>query len=223
MHLRNLIIGSIAAVFASGSPVGPVSHVALAQTDGRVSIGSPTAKVLSRRDPKAEVLLTANAGDRFVFLNTEGEWFWVMLPPDAHGGSRAGWIHGTDVEGSEYRAAAEQRALEAAQAKAEKELQKIERQHAKEAAEEARRLKQTQDAAAKDAALRAKQEEAEAREASEESRRLRQAAEQLERARREYEHSIKNAAPPPTSRVAPQESIVTRSVAAADFGETVRP
>lgn len=221
MHLRNLIVGSLAtvALFAPGT------HQALAQTDARIRIGSPTAKVVSRRQPGADVLLTASAGDGFEVLNREGDWYWVMLPPDAHGGRRAGWIHGGDVEGSEFRAAAQQKALDEAQAKAEKELQKIERQHAREAADEARRLKQTQEAAAKDAALRAKQQEVEAREAAEENRRLRQAAEQLEKARREYENSIKSAAVPSSTStyILPLETISTRSVAASDFGETVQP
>ncbi len=221
MHLRNLIVGSLAtvALFAPGT------YQALAQTEATIRIGSPTAKVVSRRQPGADVLLTASAGDGFEVLNREGEWYWVMLPPDAHGGRRSGWIHGGDVEGSELRAAAQQKALDEAQAKAEKELQKIERQHAKEAAGEARRLKQTQEAAAKDAALRAKQQEVEAREAAEENRRLRQAAEQLEKARREYENSIKSAAVPSSTstRIGPQELIATRSVAAADFGESVHP
>lgn len=222
MHLRNLIVGSLAtvALFAPGT-----HDEALAQTDASIRIGSPTAKVVSRRQAGADVLLTASAGDGFEVLNREGEWYWVMLPPDAHGGRRSGWIHGGDVEGSEFRAAAQQKALDEAQAKAEKELQKIERQHAREAADEARRLKQTQEAAAKDAALRAKQQEVEAREAAEENRRLRQAAEQLEKARREYENSIKSAAVPSSTStyILPLETISTRSVAASDFGETVQP
>lgn len=224
MHLRNLIVGSLATV----ALFGPGTHEALAQTEATIRIGSPTAKVVSRRQPGADVLLTASAGDGFGVLNREGEWYWVMLPPDAHGGRRSGWIHGGDVEGSEFRAAAQQKALDEAQVKAEKELQKIERQHAKEAADEARRLKQTQEAATKDAARRAKQQEAEAKaEAKEDregNRRLRQAAEQLEKARREYENTIKSAVPPSTStRIGPQELIATRSVAASDFGETVQP
>ena len=219
MHLRNVFIGSLAtaALFVAGS------HEALAQTGQTVQIGSPTAQVLSRPNAGGDLLLTANEGDRLDLLNREGEWYWVMLPRDVYGASRAGWIHGAAVAGSEFRAAAEQKAFEEAQAKAEKELQKIERQQAKEAAEEARRLKQTQDAAAKDDAARAKQQDAEAREAAEENRRLRDAADQLDKARREYENSIKSAQPPATSRSVPHEAVVSRSVAAADFGEAVQP
>jgi flagellar biosynthesis GTPase FlhF len=206
VHLRNLIVGSLATV----ALLAPGRLDAQAQTEGTIRIGSPTAKVMSRRNAGGSVMLTAHEGDTFALLNREEEWYWVMLPADIHGGRTAGWIHGTDIEGSEYRAAAEQKALEEAQAKAAKELQKIERERAKEAA-------------AKDAALRAKQQEVEARQAAEESRRLREAAEQLEKARREYENSIKGAVPPSTSQIMPQESIVTRSVAAADFGESLLP
>jgi hypothetical protein len=228
VHFRNLIAGSLAtvALFAPGQ------LEAQSQT-GAIRIGSETAKVMSRREAGAEVLMTVHEGDAFDLLNREGEWYWVMLPLDMHGVRRAGWVHGTNIEGSEYRAAAEQRALEEANAKAAKELQKIERERAKVAAEEARALKQTQEAAAREAAVRAKQEEKEAaqrakqqeieaRQAAEESRRLREAAEQLERARREYENSIKGAVPT-TSHVVPEHTIATRSVAAADFGESVLP
>lgn len=229
MHLRNLVVGSLATV----ALLAPGRLEAQSQPGGTVRIGSPTAKVMSRRHAGGEVVLTAHEGDTFELLNREESWYWVMLPVDIHGGRASGWIQGTDIEGSEYRAAAEQKALEEAQAKAAKELQKIERERAKADAEEARRqakadaeearqMKLTQEAAAKDAAQRAKQQEIEARQAAEESRRLREAAEQLERARREYENSIKGAVPT-TSQSVPQESIAVRSVAAADFGESVLP
>ncbi len=218
MQLRSLVIGSLATL----AMLAPGEAGAQSTTGTVIRIGSETAKVVSRQGRPVMVLLTAHEGDTFELLNREADWYWVMLPPDIHGGRRSGWVHGADVEGSEYRAAAEQRALDEAQAKAAKELQKIEKEQAKAAAEEARYLKQTQEAAAKDEAERAKQEELAARQATEESKRLRDAAEQLEKARREYQNSIRGAVPV-TSHDAPPETIATRSVAAADFGESVQP
>ena len=44
------------------------------------------------RLPDPEVLLVAETGTILAVLDQDDDWFWVVVPPDAHGTRRAGWI-----------------------------------------------------------------------------------------------------------------------------------
>lgn len=48
--------------------------------------------------PEPEVLFEAEPGTILEVLDEEEQWFWVIVPPDAHGTRRAGWIRANLVE-----------------------------------------------------------------------------------------------------------------------------
>lgn len=50
------------------------------------------------RVPDPEILLVAESGTILEALLEEDGWYWVIVPPDAHGTRRAGWIRAAFVE-----------------------------------------------------------------------------------------------------------------------------
>ena len=71
-----------------------------------VRVASDEVAVLESLSPKGGAMMKAEAGTTFEVLYTEGDrytarkgnWYWVLLPRDAWGTQRAGWISGRDVE-----------------------------------------------------------------------------------------------------------------------------
>jgi OOP family OmpA-OmpF porin len=56
---------------------------------------APSENVM--RAPRGTLLEVVHTeGDRYV--HREGNWYWVLLPPDSWGTQRMGWIPGSDVE-----------------------------------------------------------------------------------------------------------------------------
>lgn len=92
MRFCCLIIGSVVVVGLSG----PGVRVALAQAPQRVDrlvhVEQPGALVRVHPNLKAEVLAAAPVDTVLVVLDRESGWLWVLLPPDAHGTKRPGWI-----------------------------------------------------------------------------------------------------------------------------------
>jgi outer membrane protein OmpA-like peptidoglycan-associated protein len=62
--------------------------------------------IMSRQYAKGDLVMTAPRGTVLEVIGTEGDlgrhlpanWYWVVLPRDARGTRRAGWISGRDVE-----------------------------------------------------------------------------------------------------------------------------
>ncbi len=59
---------------------------------------NPSALVVSRPSIKSPTLLTASPGTLLEVLDQEGEWYWVLLPPNPRGSRFAGWIHSADTD-----------------------------------------------------------------------------------------------------------------------------
>lgn len=193
MRPHSLILGLLAAV----ALVGPLAGTGRAQEPTRIRIGSPTAPAMSRESTSSDLVMTLSAGTELEVLGRENDWFWVVLPADGYGTSRAGWVHAGNVDGAVLRRApkvkedraarAEQRAAAKAARKAEKAsamaARNAEKAALRSARDEAAAARRTAKANAKAAQVAAR----EAKKAEADERRVRRAAEELEKARRDYE------------------------------------
>ena len=86
---------AIAAVFVAALIV-PASPVA-AQTPGHVRVIADSARIL-RWLATEEVILRVNQGTTLEVLDEQEGWYWVVLPRDAHGTRKVGWIRTINVE-----------------------------------------------------------------------------------------------------------------------------
>jgi outer membrane protein OmpA-like peptidoglycan-associated protein len=64
----------------------------------QVRVVNAPAPVLRWFNATSEVVTELERGDTLDVLDEDSGWFWVVLPPDAHGTRRPGWIRVTDVE-----------------------------------------------------------------------------------------------------------------------------
>jgi hypothetical protein len=78
------------------SAVNP--EVSLAQGVARVRVAVPTASVVESTSQRAATIMTAPGGTVFDVLARDGDWYWIMLPPDRNGTSRPGYIAVDNVE-----------------------------------------------------------------------------------------------------------------------------
>jgi outer membrane protein OmpA-like peptidoglycan-associated protein len=94
------------ALLAFGVSALPLA-TALAQSPFPVvKVANDEVAVRSSLSLKGESVMKAAAGTTFEVLYTEGDrytprkdnWYWVLLPRDAWGTQRTGWISGDDVE-----------------------------------------------------------------------------------------------------------------------------
>jgi len=95
--LRRVALACVAVLM----PIG----IASAQTAHTVRVNDE-ASVRSYQDASSEVVMIAEPGMLLEVIHTEGDrfvhrknnWYWVLLPRDAWGTQRAGWISGRQVE-----------------------------------------------------------------------------------------------------------------------------
>lgn len=71
--------------------------VAGAQSTPRVIVVVPAVEVNERPDVRSASMMTAFSGAVFDALGKRGDWYWVALPPDADGTSRAGYVMARDI------------------------------------------------------------------------------------------------------------------------------
>jgi outer membrane protein OmpA-like peptidoglycan-associated protein len=72
---------------------------AAAQAPGKVRVVHGPVRIQSwYRTPERETLFEAPAGTILEVLAQENDWYWVIVPPDAHGTRRAGWVRAGHVE-----------------------------------------------------------------------------------------------------------------------------
>jgi outer membrane protein OmpA-like peptidoglycan-associated protein len=71
---------------------------ALAQIPGHVRVVTDSARILRWLRPADEVLVKVNQGTTLEVLDQESDWYWVVLPPSAHGTRKVGWIRAFNVE-----------------------------------------------------------------------------------------------------------------------------
>lgn len=69
-----------------------------AQSPPNVRVISRVTSVVVSPRTKSEVVMSAVQGTVLEVLGKEGDWYWVILPPDTHGTRRPGWVAARDVE-----------------------------------------------------------------------------------------------------------------------------
>jgi hypothetical protein len=96
MVSRSLVIGSIAASVL----LGATAHAddVHAQFIGTVRVTTETTTVMSRAAVQGEVLMVVSSDSVLDTMDREGDWYWVLLKPDANGTRFPGWVQARDVE-----------------------------------------------------------------------------------------------------------------------------
>ena len=90
---------TLSVVALVGVAVCGLAASALAQTPAHVRVVINSAPIQRwLHAPATDVLLTVDPGTTLAVLDQEKGWYWVVVPPDAHGTRRAGWIRAGDVE-----------------------------------------------------------------------------------------------------------------------------
>ncbi|HET7216936.1 MAG TPA: OmpA family protein, partial [Vicinamibacterales bacterium] len=92
--LRALSIGTLLVVAVSV----PVSPAAAQQIPSHVRVITGSARILRWLRPANDVLLTVNQGTTLEVLDQDADWYWVVVPPNAHGTRKVGWIRASNVE-----------------------------------------------------------------------------------------------------------------------------
>ena len=77
----------------------------LAHAQSAVRVVKDRVDIRLSSEGHGEVVMTATSGQVFEVIYTEGDkfreqksnWYWIVLPPDAWGTRRAGWLSGHDV------------------------------------------------------------------------------------------------------------------------------
>jgi hypothetical protein len=83
-----LLVGLIHAVHPGSSS---------AQVAARVRVAVPAARVLEAPRSQSDTIMTALADSMFEVLARDGDWYWIILPPDRNGTSRPGYIATANV------------------------------------------------------------------------------------------------------------------------------
>jgi hypothetical protein len=68
-----------------------------AQAPARVRVAVPAARVLDAPRSRADMVTTVLADSVFEVLARDGDWYWIVLPPDNNGTSRPGYIEVANV------------------------------------------------------------------------------------------------------------------------------
>lgn len=71
---------------------------AMAQIPGHVRVVVDSARILRWLRPADDVLVNVDKGTTLEVLDQEGGWYWVVVPANAHGTRKAGWINAVNVE-----------------------------------------------------------------------------------------------------------------------------
>ena len=89
----HIAVGALLIVAAAVPPT------AVAQTPGNVRVVEGPARIQRwYRAPLTDLLMRVDAGTTLEVLDEENGWYWVIVPPNAHGTRKAGWIRARDVE-----------------------------------------------------------------------------------------------------------------------------
>jgi hypothetical protein len=180
MSRKKLVVG-LAASIAS---VAANNHIASAQVSTPALIVNAEASVMSRPAAKSDVVEVVPPETVLEVIGHEGDWDWVILPPDVNGTRHSGWIQTRGLTPEKKLQLKQER--EAAQ-KAKDEQAELKQEEAQRSKEEAQRQKEEQARLKQEQIDKQKQEEAQKQAAKEEEQRMAKARRELEKARREYE------------------------------------
>jgi hypothetical protein len=196
MLYRTRMLGIAAAAALSAAVPGS------AQIGGptKVRVVAKTAKIMATTAMASDVIEELTQGTEVDVLLEDAGWYWVVLPRDGHGTRRGGWVRVKDVDGSTEA----ELAARAAQAEAKREAQAAKKQAAADkraAAAAERAAKAEQKKASKhvqDDAQAAAQHTGQTEVQSgggADDKRLIKAQKDLEKARADYEATLKRATP----------------------------
>jgi SH3 domain-containing protein len=144
-----MLLRTISSLSIVGGLMG-LAGPALAQDITTVRVVADDAAVKIRPNSRSEVMASLASGTILEVLDREGDWYWVLLHPSAHGTREAGWIRREAIELAQAgrngasmlpptsRELAERRKAERAEQKAQEEARKAE-EKAKKDAEKARK------------------------------------------------------------------------------------
>lgn len=90
---RPLVIGAFLVV-AFCAQAAPAS----AQFPGHVRVVAESARILRWLRPGHDVLVMVDKGTTLEVLDQDSGWYWVVVPANAHGTRKAGWINAVNVE-----------------------------------------------------------------------------------------------------------------------------
>ena len=173
MSAKNLVVG-LAASVASVTVDG---RLASAQVSTPALIVNAETSVLSRPMARSDIVEVVQPETVLEVIGHEGDWDWVILPPDVNGTRHSGWI--------QTRGLTPEKKL---QMKQEREAaQKLKEEQAQQKQEEAQRLKEEQARLKQEQLDEQKREEAQKQAEKDSEQRTAKAKRELEKARREYE------------------------------------
>jgi type IV secretory pathway VirB10-like protein len=180
MSGKKLVVG-LAASIAS---VAANSHIASVQVSTPALIVNAETSVMSRPAARSDVVEVVPPETVLEVIGHEGDWDWVILPPDVNGTRHSGWIQMRGLTPEKKLQMKQER--EAAQ-KAKEEQAQLKQEEAQRLKEEAQRQKEEQARLKQEQVEKQKQEEAQKQAAKDEEQRMAKAKRELEKARREYE------------------------------------
>jgi hypothetical protein len=61
-------------------------------------VGTRAAQMMTRPSSDAEVVLSVDPGTILNVIDSDGQWYWVSLPPDRNGGALRGWVQAWEVQ-----------------------------------------------------------------------------------------------------------------------------
>jgi hypothetical protein len=93
-----MLLRTIASFCIAAALLAPAAAGVSAQSITTVRVVSENAVVMSRPSAKAVVAGAPEIDTVLEAIDSEGDWYWVLLNRDAHGTRRAGWIRRDAVE-----------------------------------------------------------------------------------------------------------------------------
>jgi uncharacterized protein YgiM (DUF1202 family) len=198
MSGRKLVVGlaaSIASVAAS-------SHIASAQVSIPALIVNAETSVMSRPAARSDVIEVVPPETVLEVIGHEGDWDWVILPPDVNG---TRWIQTRGLTPEKKLQLKQER--EAAQ-RAKEEQAQLKQEEAQRLKEDAQRQKEEQARLKQEQIDKQKQDEAQKQAAKDEEQRMAKAKRDLEKARRDYEKAAGRGTPTQASASADESTPV---------------
>ena len=192
MSGKILVVG-LAASIAS---VAANSHIASAQVSTPALIVNAETSVMSRPAARSDVVEVVPPETVLEVIGHEGDWDWVILPPDVNGTRHSGWIQTRGLTPEKKLQMKQER--EAAQ-KTKEEQAQLKQEEALRLKEEAQKQKEEQARLKQEQVEKQKQEEAQKQTAKDEEQRMAKARRELEKARRDYEKAASRSTPAQTS------------------------
>ena len=93
MSMKHIVVAFIAPV----ALVAVDGHAVSAHAQETIRVVNPDTAINSHPDSKSDVVMIASAGTLLDVLGSEGDWRWVLLPPDGNRSRHDGYLLIKDV------------------------------------------------------------------------------------------------------------------------------